>query len=208
MTQIGSPIATQRPETPRRISYEEFLNLPHENEHVEWVNGEVVDMPPISDEHQEVALFLLRLLTEFVEIRRLGKVRYEPFQMKTAIDLPGRAPDILFVSNANLQRVKKLHVEGPADLVVEVISPDSRGRDRGEKYYEYEKGGVREYWLIDPIRKQAEFYLLDSAGVYGLAPIGKDGTFRSSVLEGFWLKVEWMWQSPPDLRDIVRMWEV
>ncbi len=43
------------------------------------------------------------------------------------------------------------------DLVIEIISPQSRGRDRGDKFYEYEKDGVKEAWVIDYPRKQAEF---------------------------------------------------
>ena len=166
MTQIGSPVTAQRERTPRRMSYEEFLNWPHENEHVEWVNGEVVDMPPISNEHTQVGRFLIRLLSDFIEIKKLGTVCYDPFQMKTSPDLPGRALDLFFVANANFARLKKTCLEGPADLVVEIISPDSRAPDRGEKFYEYQQGGVREFWLIDPLRQQAEFYLPDLAGVY------------------------------------------
>jgi Uma2 family endonuclease len=53
-------------------------------------------------------------------------------------------------------------------LIVEIISPESSGRDRGEKFYEYEMAGVREYWLIDPQREQVEFYELNAEGRYTL----------------------------------------
>jgi Uma2 family endonuclease len=127
--------------------------------------------------------------------------------MKTAPDLPGRSPDLLFVATANLSRLQKTFLEGPADLVVVIISPDSRGRDRGDKFYEYEQGGVREYWLIDRLRKRAEFNQLGEDGLYHLAPIGEDGIFRSAVLPGFWLKVDWLWQDPlPPLLSVLREW--
>lgn len=45
-------------------------------------------------------------------------------------------------------------MDGTPDLIVEVTSPESLARDRGEKYVEYEAAGVREYWLIDPDRQQ------------------------------------------------------
>jgi Uma2 family endonuclease len=70
-------------------------------------------------------------------------------------------------------------------------------RDRGAKYYEYEQGGVREYWLIDPLREQAEFYHLGENGIYRPAALGEDGLYRSSVLPGFWLDPEWLWRDPP-----------
>jgi Uma2 family endonuclease len=98
-------------------------------------------------------------------------------------------------------------MEGPADLVVEIISPESRARDRGEKFYEYEQGGVREYWMLDRQRKQAEFYALGADGIYRLIPSGDDGVFRSVVLPGFWLRVEWLWQDPlPPLMTVLKAW--
>lgn len=106
-------------------------------------------------------------------------------------------------------RLKRLYLDGPADLVVEIISPGSRGVDRGDKFYEYEQGGVPEYWLIDPDRKQAEFYLRGEDGIHRPAPVGKDGVDHSQVLPGLWLKVDWLWQEPlPPLLDVLREWKM
>ena len=185
------------------MTYEAFLEYDFENPHVEWVDGEVVMMAPVSGEHQDVAGFLYNLFTHFLEEDDLGRVRYDPFQMKTGLDLPGRAPDIQIILKKNLRRLKKNHLRGPADLVVEVISPGSRGTDRGDKFYEYEKGGVREYWLIDPERKQAEFYERGRDGIYKLVAVSADGVFHSRVLKGLWVNVNWLWQRPlPTLRTV------
>jgi len=190
------------------MTYEQFLDYPHENTHVEWVDGEVVPMAPVSDAHNQLGFFLLRLLGEFVEHHHLGQIRYEPFQMKSAPDLPGRSPDILFVSTANLPRLKKTHLEGPADLVIEIISPDSRTRDRGEKFYEYEQAAVPEYWLLDPDRKQAEFYLRAQDGIYRPATL-QDSIFRSRSLPNLWLNVDWLFQRPlPTLMTILKEWKL
>src|SRR5688572_13668826 len=104
------------------MSYEEFLaweNAPRED--LEWVDGKVIPMSPVTNLHQEVVIFLLRVMSDFVEAHRLGKVLAEPFQMKTGPQLPGRAPDIFFVRSGNLPRLKTVYFDGPADLVVEVI---------------------------------------------------------------------------------------
>ena len=53
----------------------------------------------------------------------------------------------------HLGRFKENRLEGAADLVVEIISPESVDRDRDRKFYEYEQGGILEYWLIDPLRR-------------------------------------------------------
>jgi Uma2 family endonuclease len=192
---------------PAKISYEEFLAQSDEDTYAEWVDGEVIEMSPASDKHQETAGFLYSLLQHFVETKRLGAVRIAPFQMKTGPDLPGREPDVLFIANENLDRRKANYLSGPADLVIEVISPESRARDRGAKFYEYEQGGVREYWLIDHIRRQAEFYQLGEDGIYRLISADSEGIYRSAVLRGLWLKVEWLWQEPlPLLMDVLRQW--
>ncbi|MCZ7637469.1 MAG: Uma2 family endonuclease [Verrucomicrobia bacterium] len=197
------------PGTEAGISYEAFLNRPGDLEHLEWVQGKVVPMSPVSREHADVGLFLLSLIKHYVEAKDLGAVLFEPFQMKTGPDLPGRAPDILFVAKANLERLHPLFLEGPGDLVVEIISPGSRAVDRGEKFFEYEQGGVPEYWLIDPQRQQAEFYQRGANGIYRLVPVDSAGRYRSRVLEGLWLEVTWLWQRPlPSLVGVLRAWRL
>lgn len=136
---------------PGKMTYEEFLAWADEDTWAEWVNGEVVVMAPASNRHQMLVGFLLNLIQHFAEAHALGRVLCAPFQMKTGPDLPGREPDILFIARERLDRIQYSYLDGPADLVVEIISPDSRARDRGEKFYEYEQGGVREYWLLDPL---------------------------------------------------------
>jgi Uma2 family endonuclease len=117
--------------------------------------------------------------------------------MKSAPDLPGRAPDVFFIKNDHLDRVRRLNLEGPADLVIEVISTGSEETDRGDKFYEYQQAGVPEYWLIDPDREVAEFYLLDDRGVFRSANVPQDGVFESRAIEGLRIRVEWLWQRPP-----------
>jgi Uma2 family endonuclease len=200
---------TARTPPPGKITYEAFLAWADEDTRAEWVDGEVVILSPSSDKHQNLAGFLSALLRYFVEAHQSGLVLFAPFQMKTGPDLPGREPDILFIAHEHLDRLKNVYLDGPADLVVEIISPDSRGRDRGEKFYEYEQGGVREYWLLDPLRRQAEFYQRGANGIFHPVLVGEDGIYRSVVLEGLWLKVDWLWQEPlPPLLTVLREWHL
>lgn len=173
-----------------RMSYARFLEWDGGSRHVEWVDGEVVEMAPASDVHQDLAGFLIAILRVFVEARRLGRILFDPFQMKTAPDLPGRAPGIIFVATKRLSRLKQNHLVGPADLVVEILSPGSGATDRGEKFDEYERGGVREYWLLDPHRGQAQFFRL-VRGVFRQA-LPEDGIYRSAVLRGFTFDTRWL----------------
>ena len=98
-------------------------------------------------------------------------------------------------------------MDGPADLVIEIISPESRARDRGEKFYEYEQAGIPEYWLLDPMRKQAEFYQLKD-GIYQSVQM-KDNVYQSQVLTGLWLSVSWLWQEPlPTILEVLKSWKL
>jgi len=177
---------------PAKMTYEEFLTWADEDTLAEWVDGEVVIYTPASNRHQDICGFLESVLRSFVEARQLGVVRSAPFQMKLE---QGREPDLLFVANEHLDRLKETHLDGPADLVVEIISEESVGRDRGEKFYEYARGGVPEYWLLDPQQEWAEFYHLEE-GRYHLAFGGREGRYRALTLPDFWLRVEWLWQEP------------
>jgi Uma2 family endonuclease len=104
-----------------------------------------------------------------------------------------------------MDRLKETYLEGPADLVVETVSPESMGRDRGDKFYEYRAAGIPEYWLIDPYLRQAEFYRLDAEGRYQLAALEPGEIYRSSVVPGFWLRVDWLWQQPhPSVLTVLR----
>jgi len=185
----------------RRMTYEEFLEWADEDTLAEWVDGEVVTYSPASNRHQDIVRFLTAVLTIYVESSGLGMILPAPFQMK--LSRSGREPDLLFVSREHLDRLKQTYLDGPADLVVEIISPESIGRDRGEKFREYQEAGIPEYWLIDPDRKWTEFYRLDEEGMYQVAFAGREGVFQSEALPGFRLQVEWLWTPPPVL-DVLR----
>ena len=194
MTQPVSAVTPRLPDEP--ISYEDFLAWAlRADVAAEWVDGRIVLMSPVSNEHQEIVVFLLTLMNVFVQRHDAGRVFVERMQMRTAPGLPGREPDLLFVAAERDEIIRRTFVDGHADIAIEVLSDESRARDRGEKYYEYEQGGVREYWLIDPDRQVAEFSVLEG-GRYRTALAGRNGVFRSSVLAGFWIDLEWLWDRP------------
>jgi len=188
------------------MTFEEFLEW-SEDRYAEWVDGEVILMSPVSSKHQLLAAFLAALLQFFVEANDRGLVLTAPFLMRLGVRPSGREPDVMFIARERLGDLKNVYLDGPADLAIEVISPDSRTRDRRDKYHEYQQAGVREYWLFDPIRKRAEFHRLNNEGIYRLMAVGDDGIFRSEVLEGLWLKVDWLWQEPlPPLMFVLKEW--
>jgi Uma2 family endonuclease len=176
------------------MTYEEFLDWADEDTLAEWVDGKIVMTSPASLRHQDLGDFLGGILASFVRLHDLGKVVTAPFQMK--LPRSGREPDVLFVATAHLARLQLTFLDGPADLVVEILSPESVGRDRGDKFFEYQEAGIPEYWLIDPITRRAEFYQLDAHGAYALVVPDAAGIYRSAAIPGFWLDVAWLWLDP------------
>ena len=185
------------------LTFEEYLAWEGENQAVEWVNGEVRIVPPASVQHEDLVAFLSLLLRMYVKKHDLGKVLGSRIAMKLEAQRRGREPDILFLANERVHLLQKNYLDGPADVAVEITSPESIGRDRGEKFVEYEAAGVKEYWLIDPDRQQAEFYCLGSDGRYHLMPLEAGGVFRSQTIAGFWLCIDWLWQLPDEM-DVLR----
>jgi Uma2 family endonuclease len=191
------------------MTYEEFLDWADEDTYAEWVDGKVEMMSPASVEHQNVSDFLTAILRVFAEDHDSGRQLSAPFQMKLPPSVRrGREPDLLFVLKENISRLRRNFLDGPADLVIEIVSPESVLRDRGEKYAEYEAGGVREYWIIDNLSQRADFFLLDAEGRYQRATPNAEGKYASLVLPGFWININWLWQTPlPSVRSVLREWE-
>ena len=179
-----------------RMSLEEFLAWTDEDVWAEWEDGEVIIMSPASYRHQSIARFLTMLFGLFLEEHDMGVVLTAPFAMRLPLSNRVREPDLLVVLKENLERIKENYLDGPADLVGEIVSEESMLRDRGTKFAEYELDGVREYWVIDPERKQADFFVLGEGGRYERRLPDKKGFYHSTVLKGFRIKVGWLWQQP------------
>ena len=190
-----------------KMTYEEFLDWSDEDKHAEWNNGEVLLYMTASALHQRIVIFLIRLIQGFADLNDLGEVFTAPMQIR--LTKSGREPDVFFVIKSNLDRVNEKFFAGPPDLVIEVISDESVSRDRIDKFEEYEDAGVAEYWIIDPRphRRRADFYILGADGKYQPVPLTAEGVYRSTVLPGFWLNVNWLWAEPlpklmPTLKEI------
>ncbi len=188
--------SSERPAPAAPVSFEEFLAWADEDTLAEWVDGEIVPMSPASADHQRILRFLFHLVDAFVSVRQLGEVFLPPFLMRLPSRPSGREPDLLFLANGHANRLKGAYLDGPADLVVEIVSPETDERDSSEKLREYEAGGVPEYWLIDPLRQVTSFHQLGADGRYHAAPLDPDGFAHSAVLPGFRLRVAWLWQRP------------
>ncbi len=202
---LEDALAPARQPPPGPVTYEEFLEWADEDTWAEWVDGHVILMPlPVHEAHARITTFLIMLFRLAARGDSLGRVLSEPYQVR----LPrwmrrGRSPDVIFVARSHLDRLRAHYLDGPADIIVEVVSPESIRRDRIEKRAEYEQAGVPEYWLVDHENETAEVLRLGPDARYRVAFSGATGFYQSQVLPTLRLKVEWLWHEPP-LEDVLR----
>jgi len=167
---------------------EDYFSLPDTNRYVELSEGKLIIPPHPTRSHQVALLKLYKHMDAFVTEHKLGEVITAPLPVRL---WPGkiREPDILFVAKEHSNRIDE-KVYGVPDLVVEVVSPSTERTDRVEKFKEYEKAGVREYWIVDPDKKIVEIYGLRGSQYILLGRYNSLQTASSEILKGFNVKVE------------------
>ena len=124
--------------------------------------------------------------------------------MRITPDAPAREPDLHIILEEHIGILQPSLTAGAADVVIEIVSKESQHRDLVEKYEEYETGGVREYWLINPLRRQVDFFVRAKDGLYTRRD-PQNGIFTSSVLARFHLETRLFWGTPPSGREIVAL---
>src|SRR5688572_19875625 len=138
---------TQAP--PRRMTFEEYVAWAPEDRKTEWADGAVIEFMSTLTRHGDIEEFLLGLVLFFVKLRNLGRIYSGTYAMRVGEGRPLRQPDLIYVANEHLDRRTRERLEGPADLLVEIVSEDSVTRDRRDKFKEYAELGVPEYWIAE-----------------------------------------------------------
>lgn len=183
-----------RPVPGLRMTEAQFVAWCDEDVRAEWVNGEVILMSPANVDHVELNHFVWTLAGEFVKSKKLGRVLGIEAQARLDSIPSRRNPDVLFVTRKRTSIIKPTFIDGPPDLIMEIVSPDSESRDWREKFYDYQTSGVREYWIIDLQSQRVEAYALVKKK-YRLIVENSD-QIKSKVLRGFFIRPSWLWKQP------------
>lgn len=186
------------------VSAGDFLTQ-YADSHHEWVRGVVIAMSPQSLPHARLIKYLQHLLDAYFSLNAIGQTLTAPFVMR--LEKSFREPDVMVIRDDNPGELTQNALVGPADICIEVVSPESASRDYGDKLIEYEQAGVREYWIIDPLRQRCQFNRLDS-DVY--TPIQlEDATYQTPLLPRLTVHVPTLWHDPlPNLAEIVQAVQV
>ncbi|MFB9276525.1 Uma2 family endonuclease [Cohnella cellulosilytica] len=148
------PIIREQP-----VTYDDYAAMPDDGNRYEIIDGvlEMMSPGPMTI-HQAVSGELEFLLMQSC------RSEYVIFDAPLDVILSRTTvlqPDIIMIHRSRLEIVKKHGVEGSPDLVVEILSPSTRKRDKVVKAAAYAKHQVPEYWLVDPEARTLEQYRLD-----------------------------------------------
>ena len=140
-----------------RLTYEDFLLFPDDGQRHELIDGEHYVTPSPNTRHQTLSRRLTRALLAHQEAHPGGELFYAPLDcVLTDIDIV--EPDILFIAEDQRHILTEQHVRGAPALVVEILSPGTHATDEGAKRRLYDRVGVREYWVVDPIEDVLTVY--------------------------------------------------
>ena len=173
--------------TRRKFTYEDYRNTP-DGIRYELLDGELVVVPAPNMFHQTTSKKLFWKF-EPLEERGLGLVFHPPTDVVFS-DTDTVQPDIVFISAERAHIITEQNIRGAPDLVIEILSPSTAGRDRTFKRTLYERHGVKEYWMVDADAKSITLLILGEDG-YELAGIyGEGQTLTSPTLPGFRLNLD------------------
>jgi Uma2 family endonuclease len=141
----------------QKLEYRDLADTPDDCRRYELLDGALFVTPSPRPLHQRVSKRLQRQLEAYFEDRGLGEVFNAPVDViLTMHDVV--VPDLVVVTAA--PQITERAIEGAPTLVVEILSPTTRTRDRKIKAERYAALGVAHYWIVDPQHKTIECYRL------------------------------------------------
>ena len=175
----------------------------------EWVDGVLHKMSPMTSMHEDILNYLRNIFLTYLDIRPIAKLHTDRFVMRLALPdkVTRREPDLMLILHDNPHTLTDTLMDGPADICIEIVSRGYESVDYGDKLAEYEQGGVREYWIIDPSRQQTTFYRLNDSGHYQRHET-PDDIYTTPLLPDLKLHLPTLWQPElPSIRQVVKQIE-
>jgi Uma2 family endonuclease len=186
---LAMQTAQQLPSEDRKYNYTDYLTWKNENQRWEIINGEVYDMSPApSRKHQFLSWELSRQIGNFL-LDKSCQAYHAPFDVRfpegiwdknEIIDVV--QPDLMVICDTS--KLDDKGCQGAPDFIIEILSPGTAFKDFTIKHALYERNGVKEYWLVDPVNQMLTIYLLGEDGKYGKPSVHPGaGKRKVAVLE-------------------------
>jgi Uma2 family endonuclease len=185
---VKEAVATYR--VPRKIyTYQDYAELPDDGNRYEIIEGELIMSPAPVTIHQEVLLNIAIELGNLLRRTKLGKIYIAPTDVVMS-DINVVQPDILFITREKLQIITTKNIKGVPDLIIEITSPATGYYDLRGKKELYEKFGVQEYWIVDPMKQRVEIYYHNGQNFELNQRLEKEGQIASHVLKGLQINLK------------------
>ncbi|MEF2953650.1 MAG: Uma2 family endonuclease [Blautia sp.] len=144
---------------PKTITYtlKDIYALP-DGERAELIDGHLYSMAPQNRIHQKILMELCFILNNYVKVQQ-GSCEVYPAPFAVFIGKDDKnyvEPDISVICDKNKLTDKGCH--GAPDFIIEIVSPSSRKMDYTTKNALYSDFGVREYWIVDPVKERTTVY--------------------------------------------------
>ena len=167
-------------EKKKKYTVDDYMLL-EEGAPFQLINYDLVMSPSPNPVHQQILFELSEIIVLYnIKQGRKGQWMYAPMDV-TFDDGNVLQPDILYISEERKSEVIKEKVQGAPDLIIEILSPFNAYYDLIQKKDLYEKYGVKEYIIVDPIAKNVALYVLKD-GVYYLHQKAQNDEILSSIL--------------------------
>ena len=144
------------------------MNTP-EDMRLELIDGVIYDMATPTIIHQIIGFELCKVIRDYIQ-KKKGNCIPIVSPVSVQLDCDDKTilePDVVVVCDRD--KFKNGIIFGAPDFVVEVLSPSTRKKDLTIKHFKYMNAGVREYWIIDPVKKNIvvyDFETLDLPEIY------------------------------------------
>ncbi|MCI8783296.1 MAG: Uma2 family endonuclease [Dorea sp.] len=170
----------------RIYTAEDYWNLP-EGQRAELIDGNLYAMAPPNRIHQELLIELSTTIHNYIK-KNDGSCKIYPAPFAVNLNADDKIwvePDISVICDKN--KLSTRGCEGAPDWVIEIISPSSTRIDCAIKLFKYRTAGVREYWIVNPIKKIVQTYIFEGeedANIYSF-----DDKIPVYIFDGLTIKI-------------------
>lgn len=172
-----------------KLTYADYLKLPDDGLRHEIIDGRHYVTPTPVTRHQRISVRVSYLIQQYLEAHSIGELFTAPFDVLLSThDIV--EPDLLFLSTARAHLLTSQNLQGAPDLVVEILSPGTRRRDKGLKRNRYERLGVEEYWLIDPDQNVVTVHRRGTSGFEHVVCVSRAEELTTPLLPGLELPLD------------------
>lgn len=162
----------------------DIYDLP-DGQRAELIDGQIYFMAPPSRRHQKISMELSATIRDYIRSHNGScEVYSAPFAVFLSEDDRNYVePDISVICDPN--KLTDRGCTGAPDWIIEIVSPSSRRMDYFVKLFKYRSSGVREYWIVDPDKKQiiAYDFINDDMNQYTFADSVKVGIYEDLVID-------------------------